>query len=111
MRRRSFLKLVGLASVWASSVGASRAMAAVTRTATSDPIELAATGLRYRADGARVYVSADDGKSWSLHTYLGPDYTIQHLASDRSGVRLTVGFLGRTFDLSLASNLRSWLTA
>jgi hypothetical protein len=110
MRRRSFLKLIGLMSVWASSLGASEALAAVTRSPSRAPAEFASTGLRYRADGSRVYVSSNSGKSWTLHTYLGADYSIQRLASDRSGVHLTVGFLGRTFDLNLASNLRSWLT-
>jgi hypothetical protein len=97
MRRRSFLKLIGLASVWASSAGASGALAAVSQGATrAAPELLASTVLRYRADGPRVYVSSNNGKSWTLHTYLGPDYSIQRLATDRSGVHLTVGFLGRT---------------
>ena len=111
MRRRSFLKLIGLVSVWASSLGASGTMAAVTQDLSHAPAEFASTGLRYRADGSRVYVSAYNGKSWTLHTYLGADYSIQRLATDRSGVHLTVGFVGRTFDLNLASDLRSWLTA
>jgi hypothetical protein len=111
MKRRAFLKLIGLVSVWASSAGASGALAAVTQQPTRGPAAaLASTGLRYRADGPRVYVSSNNGKSWTLHTYLGPDYSIQRLATDRSGVHLTVGFLGRTFNLNLASNLRSWLT-
>jgi predicted acyl esterase len=112
MRRRSFLKLLGLAGVWASSAGASGALAAVAQPPTlSSAAPLASTALRYRADGSRIYVSSNNGKSWTLHTYLGPDYSIQRLATDRSGVHLTVGFRGRTFDLNLASNLRSWLTA
>ena len=110
MRRRSFLKLVGLAGVWTSSAGASGALAAVTRQSAPGTAAFASTTLRYRADGPRVYISSDNGKSWTLHTYLGPDYSIQRLATDRSGVHLTVGFLGRTFNLNLASNLRSWLT-
>jgi hypothetical protein len=111
MRRRSFLKLIGLASVWASSAGASGALAAVTQNPTrGTPDLLASTSLRYRVDGPRVYVSSNNGKSWTLHTYLGPDFAIQRLATDRSGVHLTVGYLSRTFDLNLGSDLRSWLT-
>jgi hypothetical protein len=112
MKRRAFLKLIGLVSVWASSAGASGALAAVAQQpASGTAAALASTTLRYRADGPRVYVSSNNGRSWTLHTYLGPDYSIQRLATDRSGVHLTVGFLGRTFNLNLASNLRSWLTA
>jgi hypothetical protein len=110
MRRRSFLKLVGLVTVWASSLGAG-AVAAVTHNPVRGPAAaLAARGLRYRADGARVFVSSNGGTSWSRHTYLGPDYTIRRLVADGSGVRMTVGYRGRTFELNLSSDLRSWLT-
>ena len=111
MRRRSFLKLIGLASVWASSLSASAVAAVTQRSPTRDPAELATTGLRYQANGGRVYVSSDNGTSWAPHTYLGPDYAIRRLVTDGSAVQLTVGYLGRTFDLTLAADLRSWMTA
>jgi hypothetical protein len=110
MRRRSFLKLIGLVSVWASALGASGAAARVSQVASGGAPELALAGLRYRADGPRVYVSSDNGSSWAPHTYLGPDYAIQRLVTDESWVQLTVGYLGRTFELNLGSDLRSWLT-
>jgi hypothetical protein len=109
MRRRSFLKLVGLVAVWASSLGAS-AVAAVSQSAARAPAAAAAKGIRYRADGPRVFVSSNDGTSWARHTYLGPDYTIRRLVADERGVRLTVAYRGRTFELDLSSDQRSWLT-
>jgi hypothetical protein len=111
MRRRSFLKLVGLASVWATSLGARGALAAVPAASPSrETAHLGWTGLRYRADGGRIYVSADDGASWDHHTYLGPDYAVQRMVDDASGVRLSVGYGGRTFNLRLGSDQRSWRT-
>jgi hypothetical protein len=121
MRRRSFLKLIGLVTVWASSIGAN-AVSAASRISTRGPAPtagriptggaagLSSSGLRYRADGARVFVSSNDGTSWARHTYLGPDLTIRRLVTDASGVHLTVGYRGRTFGLTLGSDQRSWLT-
>jgi hypothetical protein len=110
MKRRSFLKLIGLATVWASSLGASGVAASAQSPTRSASALAAATSARFKADGGRVYISSDNGKSWTLHTYLGPEYAIQRVATNGSGVRLTVGYLGRSFGLVLASNQRSWLT-
>jgi hypothetical protein len=112
MRRRSFLKLIGLASVWATSLGLGGGVAAAAAgSPTRETVHLGSTALRYRAHGGRIFVSANNGGSWTHHTYLGPDYSIESLvADDASGVRLSVGYRGRTFNLRLGSDLRSWLT-
>lgn len=107
MRRRRFLQLIGLGSIGA---GLQLGLGAAPVFAATKPVS--AGGRLYRADGGRIYVSADGGVTWQQHVYLGPDYAVQRLATDRSQtVRATVGYLGRTFELALAPNLKSWLTA
>lgn len=107
MRRRRFLQLMGLGSLGA---GLQLARGAVPAFAAPKPVS--AGGRLYRSEGGRIYVSADGGVTWQQHVYLGPDYVIQRLATDRrEAVHATVGYLGRTFELTLAPNLKSWLTA
>jgi hypothetical protein len=115
VRRRTFLKLVGLTSGAAllpvTGLVASGASA-------PDPTTLAAgvrraepSTLRYRGRGGRIFVSATGGRTWKLHTHLGPEYDVERLVTDGAGgAQATVGFRGRTFALALAPNLRSWLT-
>ena len=108
MRRRSFLKLVGLTSLGAAI---RLPFAAVVAGAASRPIS--SGGRLYKTDGSdRIYVSLDKGRTWTLHTGLGPDYSVLGLAGDRAdGLHATVGYLAWTFELLLAPNQTSWLTA
>ena len=107
MRRRRFLKLVGLTS-----------LAAVIRVPFDAPIAaaplrvVAYEGRHYRGDAAGyIYVSSDGGYTWTVHTNLGPMFSIDRLAVDRrSRLRAIVGYSGRSFDLQLAANRRSWLS-
>jgi hypothetical protein len=107
MNRRRFLKLIGLAS-----------LGGLIRVPLSAGLALGAAksvssgGRLYRTDGrGRIFVSLDRGASWQLHTYLGPDYAVRRLAADRRDrLHATVGYLGRAFELVLASNQRAWLT-
>lgn len=115
MRRRTFLKLVGLTSGAAvlpvTGLVASGASAPATssRTALVGPSQPSA--LRYRGSGGRILVSANGGRTWTVHTHLGPEYDVERLVTDGAGgAQATVGFGGRTFALILAPNLRSWLT-
>jgi hypothetical protein len=107
IHRRRFLKLLGLGSLAATLPLPFSAIAlSASRTAS-------ANGMLYRGDGGgRIYVSSDGGATWQLHTYLGPDYGVQRLTTDRRGqLRASIGYLGRTFELVLSPNLRQWLTS
>ena len=113
MRRRAFLKLVGLASVagslpWVSAVAAASRRPAGSPAAT----QLSAPGSRlYQGRGGRIYMSSDAGRSWQLHTDLGPEYDVRRvLTDDAGGATARVGYGGRSFRLTLAPDLRSWLT-
>jgi hypothetical protein len=108
MRRRSFLKLLGLTSLGAAI---RLPFAAVVAGAGARPIS--SGGRYYKADGSdRIYVSLDKGKTWALHSALGPDYAVVGLAADRDDrLHATVGYSAWTFELMLAPNQTSWLTA
>ncbi len=108
MLRRDFLKLVGLAATGTAIASAVPWIAAVAATKT-----VSAGGRLYRSDGSgRVSVSLDDGKTWAVHSDLGSEFAVTDLAVDRSDRLLaTVGYRAWSFELLLAPNLVSWLTA
>lgn len=108
MRRRKFLKLLGLTSL-AGTIPLP--FASVTAAAAAKPIS--SGGRYYKADGSgRVYVSVDKGKTWAVHSNLGSDCSVTSLVSDRSDrLHATVGYSEWKFELLLASNQISWLTA
>jgi hypothetical protein len=115
MRRRTFLKLVGLTAGAASlpAVGLGAAAASPSARPGLHPVVRRAepSTLRYRGRGGRIFVSATGGRTWKLHTNLGPAYDVERLVTDGAGgVQATVAFGGRTFPLSLAPDLRSWMT-
>jgi hypothetical protein len=107
MERLTFLKVAGSATVAAASqVAFPWAAAAATR-------YVSFSGSLYRAGGAgKIETSADNGRTWTLHSDLGDMYSITNLGVDGSNTRLglTVGYAGRTFPLVLAQDKRSWLT-
>ena len=107
MQRRGFLKLLGLATL---GVVVRVPFAALTAGAATRTVS--AGGLGYRTDGmGRVFVSRDAGRSWDLHSDLGPSYSITRLEVDKGGRLLsTVDYRGRSFGLVLGANRRSWLT-
>ena len=115
MRRRTFLKLVGLTSVAAVLSGSALASAASTSGATGSHSAVRRTGpssLSYRGRNGRIFVSANGGRSWKHHTNLGPDYRVSRVDTNGSGgATATIGYAGRSFALALSPNLRSWLTA
>jgi len=107
MRRRSFLKLAGLASAGAV-LGVTIPVAAL-----GAPSKVVAAGDRlYRSDGTgRISVSEDAGTTWALHSDLGPDYRVLRLAATGTeSIVATVGYQAWSFKLMLAPDLRSWLT-
>jgi hypothetical protein len=115
VRRRTFLKLVGLTSGAAvlpvSGLVASGASAPDARSVAAAVRRAEPSTLRYRGRGGKIFVSATDGRTWKLHTHLGPEYDVGRLVTDGAGgARATVGFRGRSFALALAPDLHSWLT-
>lgn len=110
MHRRSFLKLLAALSVGVAmpltfdweTVAAAAGTAART---------VSAGGKPYRSTGGRVFVSHDGGKTWVLHSNLGPTCPVRRLSVDRQGrLHATVGFRRWSFGLVLAPDQRSWLT-
>lgn len=106
MYRRDFLKLTGVASaalfVQINPLGK----------ALLHSVEVESEGKLYRgtADG-RIYVSANSGKSWRLHTNFGSAFSILGLATSLWGqVHAQVGFAGHSFDLALIDNGKIWKT-
>jgi hypothetical protein len=113
VRRRSFLKVVGLASLGASLPWAASAVSAARRSSGAIAAPAAAPIRQlYRGLGGAIYASSNAGRSWKLHTYLGPEFDVTHVRTDDAGgTRLRVAYRGQSFSLTLAPNLRSWLTA
>lgn len=110
MKRRSFLKVAALTTA-VVALPVAPAAAAPRRASGTEPDGDRPGRLRYSARGGRIYVSETDGRTWRQHTNLGPDYRVRRLVTDGTGgVQATVGYGGRTFELSLAPNLTSWLT-
>jgi hypothetical protein len=109
MHRRSFLKLGAALSVGAvMPLGfdweAVAAAAAAART-------VSAGGRLYKFSGRRVYVSRTRGKTWALHSDLGPNCPVRRLTVDRRGrLHASVGYRRWSFGLVLAPDRRTWLT-
>jgi hypothetical protein len=118
MDRRRFLKGVGLASaaglagLSGLSTGSSGGSGAPMR---GDRMALreAATGVaRFRVDGSsRVYVSRDEGATWSVHAKFGEDLSVRGIRTGAGGkVRIHVAHGPRTFTLALSASGRTWIT-
>jgi hypothetical protein len=108
MNRRKFLQLLCLAS---TAVAARFPFPWESVSAASKVVSYG--GRLYRSDGSgRVYVSADNGRTWGVQTNLGSSNSISRLAVDKSNhLRATVGFSGWTFGLVLGPDSTAWLTA
>ena len=106
MHRSTFIKLA-----------ASTAFAAGTRLAF--PWEAAAARIPVRFGGAlyragakgKIEMSADRGRTWTLHSDLGNTISVKSLVVRNGRLRLSVGYAGRSFPLVLAKDKRSWRTA
>lgn len=78
----------------------------------SIPVEAESQGKLYRgtSDG-KIYVSANAGKNWQLHTSFGSGFSVQGLATDFRGlIHARLGFGGHSFELALAQNSKTWRT-
>ncbi len=109
MVRREFLKLSGLFStallMQIHPVGKAASFV-------HHPIEVAAHGKHYRGtpDG-KIFVSADAGKNWQLHTNFGSELPILDLWTNLWGqMHAQLGFAGHRFELTLAKDGRTWRT-
>ena len=106
MQRSAFIKLAA-ATTFAAGTRLAFPWAAA---AANQPVSYA--GALYRAAGhGKIQISRDAGRTWKLHSNLGPIYTIKSLSVRGGRLRLSVGYAGRSFPLVLARNKRSWLTA
>ena len=107
MLRRDFLKLSGFFS---AALLAGLAPAA---NIAALPVEAELAGKLYRGtrDGL-IYVSEDDGRSWSLHTRFGSHLSVGHVYVDLRG-RLAVMLIceGYDFRVTLSPDSRTWRTA
>jgi hypothetical protein len=106
MVRRDFLKLTGLLSaalfVQVNPLGKTVSL----------PVEVESQGTIYRgsSDG-KIYISANKGKTWQVHTNFGSEFSILGLATSLWGqVHAQVGFAGHSFDLALIDNGKIWKT-
>jgi hypothetical protein len=106
MIRRDFLKISGLASMLlALNLGHMENLVNLQAQAT-------AGGKMYRGslDG-KIYVSADQGQTWAMHTSLGEASSILGLFTLTNGqVVAEVWFQGHPFHLALTPDGRSWRT-
>ena len=106
MYRRDFLKLGGMLSAAVFMQFNPLGKAA------SLPVEVESQGKYYRGtfDG-KIYVSANAGKTWQLHTNFGSEFSILRLsAAFGEQVRAELGFSGQSFELALAPNSNFWRT-
>jgi len=107
MNRREFLKLGGvLSAMLVLPLGplgkGSDSLATV---------ELKGTAYRGTQDG-KVYVSADAGQTWKLHTDFGHAFTVFSLTPvPRNRIYARLGFAGKSFGLVLSLNEHIWRTA
>jgi hypothetical protein len=109
VRRRSFLKLAGVATVAAT---ARLALPGWVPVANAAKRVTALDGKQYRGDRhGYIFVSEDAGATWNPHTFLGPQYPIRKMLIDPSGrVQANVGYRSRMFKLHLAPDAKSWMT-
>lgn len=106
MYRRDFLKLSGMLSAAVFMQFNPLGKAA------SLPVEVESQGKYYRgtSDG-KIYVSANAGKDWQLHTNFGSGFSVHNLAADFWGqVHAQLGFESHSFELALAQNGTTWRT-
>jgi hypothetical protein len=106
MVRREFLKLTGLLSavlfIQMNALGK----------ATFLPVEVESQGKLFRgtSDG-KIYVSANQGKHWQLHTNFGSEFSIFDLATDyKEQVHAQLAFTGYSFGLALDHDGKNWRT-
>ena len=107
MQRRRFLQLLGIASLAAGF------QVVVSGASPRTAVAASRGGKLYRGDRrGNIYASRDKGASWQLHTYPGPRYSVNRMATVRGGgVAAAVGHQGRQFYLKLAADEKSWRTA
>lgn len=76
------------------------------------PVEVKANGMTYRGtlDG-KILISADEGRTWQLHTNFGEDFSILSLFTNLSGqIHAQLEFAGHPFELALVYNSKTWKT-
>jgi hypothetical protein len=106
MLRRDFLKLSGLASMFlALNLGNMENLVHFdAQTATGKK------AFRGGLEG-KIFVSEDQGKTWAVHTDLGPQYTVLGLFNPSGGqIYAEVWFQEHKFHLALTPDGKRWQT-
>jgi hypothetical protein len=112
MRRRAFLKLVGLAGL--ASTMPLQVLARVVDAGggrSSSPAVLYDSHLYALGGNGRILVSADGGGTWSLHASFGPTCDVRSLAVDAGRLVAGASYARQGFPLYLSDDRRKWLTA
>ena len=107
MQRREFLKLSG------AGLGSAILLTGVIRQVEALPIEAQMGGKYFRGyrHAGDIFVSEDAGKTWQLHTRLGPDLSIDDLfVVSANQMYVKVGFMQYHFHLLLAKDEKQWKT-
>jgi hypothetical protein len=106
LTRRKFLQLASLAGVVAV-VGVPFGAGAVSAGSNTGSLG----GKLYRGDRhGHIYVSADGGTTWELHTFLGKKYNIRRMVTDRRGrLNAKIDYGTGSFKLTLAQDADRWL--
>lgn len=104
MERRDFLKLGGLLSA-AVVVGSTPLGKTI-----SLPVEAEGRGMRFRGtpDG-KIFVSANQGRDWQLHTNFGSQVSVYSLESrPMDQFHAELGIANHSFKLALTPDGRRW---
>ena len=110
MERREFLRS---ASALAMATAGGAVLGGVGDAFNAASADAATTAKRYRGTrNGKIYVSADNGRSWRLMTNFGPtlDATRVRAASNRVTANLVLGRHG-SFNVRLQPDGRTWRTA
>ena len=106
MNRRDFLKLSGLFST------ALFVQFNLPGSIAIKQVEVESNGRRYRgtSDG-KILISANEGKTWQLHTNFGSQNAITKLSTDaQDRVVALVDYMGYDFELALSNHNGPWRT-
>lgn len=113
MERREFLKMTGTVMLGATGLQVLSVGAAQAASPKIDPLQVELAGRLYRGtpDG-KILVSADAGKTWTVHSDFSSHYSVSSLTVSKTGTLATVlGYQGWPIPLDCDVDQKSWWTA